>query len=611
MMKAFCYKFLFACLVYAVLWEHLHAFPSKDPDGWTAPVATEQTRILYVSVGGDDSSGRVYGIHDPEIGSNPRTPVGVVQPFRTYSAAFQQVRNGASDWILFRRGEQFDEAIGGQVVSGLSPSEPFFVGTYGLSGASPVLRIGGSGGISLIRQSPSVPSSLRNIIIQGLRFYAHTRNPEDPAYLGSEGTNGLQIHAHNAGNSVGHILIEGCAFLFMRNNVIQSSGGAPPLEVIHLRRNVILNSYSENSHAQGVYVSKVSGFLLEENVFDHNGWLVQRAEGGQANGQATMYNHNVYMASVDNAHLIGNLFLRASSSGSKLTAESGAEGLIVRDNLYVDCETGIDACNNYHSNHYRISSPLVQRNVFYNLGVSRPTNRSLAWSIWMQGWDGGLVSENLFFASESPGSATVFNVGLRSRGVVFANNIVHARADVAPIRVSDNNDLSGIRLEGNRFVLEEPNNRLMVIVPETEGLHFENNKYQQGAGNPQFRIGNQTLDAESWRAGQEPNAEFGALSFPDDTRTIESYLAAKGLPGSIEAFYQGCRAQDMFSWNQAYSASEVNEWLRGGFFEETDNQLPVLQNIGSRSIHAGVELRIQIHAEDPDGDSLEYSASGE
>jgi len=65
------------------------------------------------------------------------------------------------------------------------------------------------------------------------------------------------------------------------------TGGA---QTIIVRRNVVTDSYSTDSHAQGIYVSKVAKLTIEENFFTHNGFN-ETVPGAEK----TIFNHNIYL----------------------------------------------------------------------------------------------------------------------------------------------------------------------------------------------------------------------------------------------------------------------------------------------------------------------------
>ncbi|MEF3692485.1 MAG: hypothetical protein V3574_05535 [Candidatus Moraniibacteriota bacterium] len=394
----------------------------KDTGGWTIFTPSVDTRIMYVSATGNDSTGTVYTSANHPDWSNPQNPSGTINSFATYEEAYAHSRDGYPDWILFKRGDTFYGAIGGNIRSGRNSSEPFFIGSYGSSGLSSILKVGSSVGIRINKESLT-PGTLSFIAIQGIQIYSHTRNPSDPDYISSNGGRGLSIMAYNPGNIVSNILIEGCTFSYGLGNIsVQSENGAEKVNNIEIRRNKILNAYSETSHAQGLFAAGVDNLIIEENIFDHNGWLIQSFDGGLAGGQGTMHNHNMYFDGVINTTVEKNIIMRASSIGTKFAGGVDITGLIVNDNLYIDNEIGIDACNNYHSNYYRIKSPIVSNNVFYKFGLSAPTNRGVKWGMWIQGWDGGDLANNLFI--DNSASSIFFQIGERSRGINIFDNIL-------------------------------------------------------------------------------------------------------------------------------------------------------------------------------------------
>ena len=319
----------------------------KDSEGWTIFTPSDDSRIMYVSADGNDSTGTVYDDDDAALGGNPFNPSGPINSFATYMAAYANTRDGYPDWVLFKRGDTFYQTVGSSHRSGRSDTEPFLVGAYGASGTSPLLKIGFMEGINIARTSPSVPSVARFMAFVGIKFYAYTRNPQDPEYVGGSGGGGFGAIAYNPGNEIKNILIEGCNFSYQSGNGIQSGNGAELATDFDIRRNVFAYSYSISSHAQGFYSYLTDRILLEENIFDHNGWLVQSYDGGQAGGQATMFNHNTYFASVSNNVFRGNIFMRPSSMQNKFTAEYDSVNNIIENNLYIDGEIGIGMGTNY------------------------------------------------------------------------------------------------------------------------------------------------------------------------------------------------------------------------------------------------------------------------
>src|SRR6185369_12205104 len=99
------------------------------------------------------------------------------------------------------------------------------------------------------------------------------------------------------------------------------------------RRSVVVDSYAIHDiggHSQGLYCYAVDGLLIEENVFDHNGWNENVPGAG-----ADIYSHNLYIDN-DNTGVIvrGNIIANASSHGMQLRpGGTVVNNLFVRDSI--------------------------------------------------------------------------------------------------------------------------------------------------------------------------------------------------------------------------------------------------------------------------------------
>ena len=86
-----------------------------------------------------------------------------------------------------------------------------------------------------------------------------------------------------------------------------------------------------------MYVSGNStNTLIEENVFDHNGW-----KEGVAGAEPTWFNHSIYVnTGAIGTTIVGNIIARSSLRGVLLRA-----GGVVNDNLLVQNPVGIQVAN--------------------------------------------------------------------------------------------------------------------------------------------------------------------------------------------------------------------------------------------------------------------------
>ena len=290
-------------------------------DGWTQITPSEDSRIIYVSSStGDDSND----------GLSEETPV------RTLAKAASLMRNGYPDHMLLKCGDVWDGAdarLGGfyRFFNGRSESEPAVLSYYG-TGSRPVVRFGSDGG-SFIDHNGQQRSYFA---IVGLDFHGYRMDPDDPGFTRSVISNPPALRFVGGGSS---ILVEDCKFRFAE--IVVQSYGDYQYKDFRLRRSIVVDAYargttdySTNRRPSGIYASGVDGLLIEECVFDHNGWN-ERFEDTKAN----MYNHNMYLQynNVGNGVVVrGNIVTRASSHGIQ-----GRPGGLYEDNLIVQNSIGL------------------------------------------------------------------------------------------------------------------------------------------------------------------------------------------------------------------------------------------------------------------------------
>lgn len=278
--------------------------------GWTEIQPSVDTTTIYVS----SSTG-----NDLNDGLSETTPV------QTLSKGMSLARDGYPDHVLLKRGDVWqDQNLGAK--SGRSETEPFLISYYGASGARPKLMV------SAKTINKTLPIS--NFALIGLHIVKYTMDPNDPGYTGYNGGNDALIRFIAAGSE--NLLFEDNKTEF-GEWVIDSVGGK--MYNVTIRRNIIVDAWCQNSsttddHACGVYMSAVDGILIEENLFDHNGWNEQIPGAGR-----NMYAHNMYLQT-DNAGDLavvrGNITARAASNGLQQRMGGWCE-----DNLAVANSSGL------------------------------------------------------------------------------------------------------------------------------------------------------------------------------------------------------------------------------------------------------------------------------
>ncbi|WP_417498674.1 hypothetical protein [Methylophaga sp.] len=372
----------------------------QDRNGWSIITPDTETRIVYVSsTEGNDSLARPY--LSAEV-SDPFNPSGI-HAYRTIKAAYSQLRNGKPDWILFKKGDTFELKDTIWLKSGKSEDAHLVFGAYGsVNGKRPIIDSGLEGAIKGTKDRSFVT-------VTGIEFYASKRDPQSNNFVGwSTDVGKPKAFTNIAGNGIKGLHLENNRFNFYSVAISISSSGGSIIQNIVIRRNEIMNSYSTKGHSQGIFMAQTDRVLIEENVFDHNGWYQQRPSNvpinTTKNGYATYFNHNVYIGDSTNLVIEKNLSSRSSSIGMKFTSNSDTNtkidtistyNMLINNNVLIEGEVGFSIGGNKDFNNgYRWDNIQVVNNVLSNVGRTKPTNRDLAFNIEVNDWQSGVVCGN-------------------------------------------------------------------------------------------------------------------------------------------------------------------------------------------------------------------------
>lgn len=560
----------------------------KDVSGWTIFKPSDDSRIMYVSSSGDDSTGVVYDDDDSVVGADPFNPTGPLNTFASYTAALKQAREGYPDWILFKRGDTFTMSATYAIVptSGRSATEPALTGAYGATGASPVIKVteANQQAVRIHRTSPNW------IAISGLDFYSFTRNPLDSGYAGTSGAGqtGLYIGGTPTATAYRGFLLEGCKFRFFDESSIGTTGG--PVDGLTLRRNLFADSYAGpgQSHSQGIYIYNQNS-ILEENIFIHNGWYSPK---GEIPGEATLFNHNIYNSCPVGATYRKNIFIQGSNMNNKFTADSFADNkasnphpILIENNLYIDGQQGIGLGNNRIGNTYPFASVTIKDNVFTDIGKSNHL-QGIAWGIDI-GYDstGTVIARNLLLHQDSADVKDVIpfmTAGIQTNLNIDENIVYNWRfADVFRARATGDQRSTGSTKTNVSFAnntISNPANAGYFVKVDTSisGLSFEGNRYYSDKADiALFKISLIDYSLPGWQEVSGDNSSFGQIIFSDSTRSIETYMQSIGETATLDAFIAKCRAQDRYDWDVRFAADKVNSWIKNGFYIKSEKlQIP-------------------------------------
>jgi hypothetical protein len=539
----------------------------KTSAGWTIFTPSEDSLIVYVSQNGNDETAKTYNKN--ELGNSPFTAPEnmVLYSFKTFKAAFEKTRKNKPDWILVKRGDTFFESI--KVRDGKSLTEPFLVAAYGVKKFN-------TGDKTALRTSHK---SFKFIAVQGLDFYAHTRILSSTYYISPKGNYGLGVYI--ADDHLGNgLLIEGNRFNFYTNNVVQGPG---TLKNIIIRRNSFFDSYSTISHSQGLYAHDVS-LKLEENIFDHNGWLVQASDiAGKEQGAATMFNHNTYFADTNDVEFINNIFIRSASMHNKWTANKGTHSssdIIIKNNLYIDGEIGISAGGN-KAGAYRFKNYQITDNVMLNIGHSQPTGRTLGWGLDIKDWDGGIVKNNYFLNQVAAQVNNTYGIKISgtTKNVQIENNKFDNLFNANAIVLDTGGSKENIAINNNQFSFKENGGALIRVEKDLVGYSFKDNQYFHEAG-PQKTFVDNTSSASFWQTIFPPPKNTNFVEWitltkervsqwhkPNvlEKRTLESYLVSINKNASIDEFIYEVRKMSFKNWDERFTTQKINAYIKSSY----------------------------------------------
>jgi len=505
----------------------------EEEDGWTTYDLPEGVPVYYVSADGDDNNS----------GLSPDSAMA------TYDAARKNHVEGESMWILFRRGDEFDFDLSTTSLFGESPENPVLLSTYGEKLERPVLW---EGGVSAIKSSA-------NVSVIG--FHSKPREP----FRDYEGTSGGGVTGDHRNYLIEDFVVDYGYINF------QAFGDGAEVSNMTLRRSVIRNAYNTRGHSSGMFTSKVDGLLIEENIFDHNGWLIQQIDEGndQEDGQATFFNHNMYLSSSKNITVRNNFILRGASMGIKMRCDvtGCTENVLIENNVFAEGEIGVGIGGNTDEP-YRFVNPTIRNNAFLGTGRTHPTNRDISWALSVSDNRNLEVSHNLFAHQDTLRNSFAMSFSRGLDGAVIRDNVIYGINDRA------------IRFSDTGWIDVEFNDNIIHDSPLSESYAFEINDNQDGdvsfSGNHIFSnrpedenvkwLGDYgTFDEyKNWSGDAE--ATTGEIDFTDPTRSLISYNTTLGGQATIEDFVeQAIGERSRFGWNPDYEAQTVLDYLFAGF----------------------------------------------
>lgn len=502
--------------------------PGTDGPEWTAFTPSADTVIVYVSTStGDDAF----------------SGLDIRHPKRSLAAAYPLLRSGFPDWMLLRRGDVWSESFPQWQKGGRSTAEPMVIGSYA-TGDRPQLNTGSGNGFF----STAYPTPLAHLALTDIHFFADR----------SDGT------GDGAGvtflENWDDLLIENCKVEGYPVNLVIQEAVIGRASNIRLRRNVIVDAYrTTGAHSQGMFAGAIDNLLIEECVFDYNGW-----RRGVPGAQANIFNHNMYLHESSTGVVTrGNITARAAATG--ILQRSGG---ISENNLSLLNPVGI--FGGYTERPGVQARGAIRNNVILD-ARDIESDAPRGFGIWLGASRDTDVYGNII-SHQRAGTGNVNGIAIEGEVVSVAvyQNVVYdwtigPDANGASLSLNLTN-ARGITITDNKF--QQPRGGFLVEYAgqpagDTGPVFGRNVYYTQNAPPHQFFYG---TDYSTWLLNSdEPWSRYAPITFPAPERTIETYMASLGLPPTLEAFLARARLQDRANWDPRFTAAAVNAYIQQGF----------------------------------------------
>ena len=506
--------------------ERLEALAPPPPQsaGWTKiPPPPSDARVVHVSSSSGD---------DANDGLSPDAPL------RSIARAIPLLRDGAGDRLLLRRGDVFRGPFGNWSLSGKSPEHPLLLGAYG-EGPRPVVLSSGSA-FSVVGPGAS-GGPLHDVWLVGLHLRAAGRDPRSNEYddafdATAPAGNGVRLI-----RPATNLLIEDCRVELFANNLTLTAGGSDEVSAgarlhnVRVRRCQVLDAWSNSAFnsGQGFYAYGCDGLLIEQCVFDHNGWN-EKVPGADA----TIYRHNCYLGAPNyNVTVRGNVIANASSHGLQLRC-----GGAVEDNLFL--HNAIHCFLAGHEGIFRRNAILGGRDISPKL----PRGYGLTLSCTEGRAERNVVAHK----GAMTGSAITVERGEWTppgpRRITLVGNAVYAWGGNA---LEVPHDCDTLEFAGNDLQCCDPSRKVINVKAKIAEPRFAANRYHSLGDDPArwFFFEGRFMPFDEWRSLTGDSSRCARVDFHPDAVAL-----ADLLPDNL---LRTVREQSRTTWDDRLAARQV------------------------------------------------------
>jgi hypothetical protein len=487
-------------------------------------------------------------------------------PKRTLAAGYALLRNQSTDRMLLRRGdiwwnEQPHVTDASWFKSGVSAERPIVLGDYGNHPRRPVvmapvdgpaIRFQTGAGLSFVR-------------VEDIEFIAQRNSTNSP--------NGIVWWV--AGGS---LTVDNCKVQGFVNNINIDAPSPMSAQGFRVERCQVLDSFAGPSgHSQGIYVTNVRDVIIDQCVFDKNGYrLPDRAP--------TMFNHNIYLDQ-DATDIIvqDSIVARGSATGIQLRGQR----MDAYRNLVLGNPLGITV------GHDQQTASQVSRGIVFGNSVidaadigSGPSRSFRGFGIAFGRCNNLLVQDNIVaHGTSQQGLEPAYTIGAYSSNVRMVGNV---GIDWAGPIIALRTQLSDSIQIGNNVFVNKVGRRVAVTeipggAPSDVGGTWLGNHYF-GGGPTMFVVNYIFSNAQVWEDRTDDNVILSAAGTANADVSMPTFLMSvmPELPtpsdstGAIDVFMEELRTLPLSDIDVRLRASTYTTWSRNRLGLAPLGQVPPL-----------------------------------
>ena len=317
------------------------------------------------------------------------------------------------------------------------------------------------------------------------------------------------------------------------------------------------------TRSQALYSEGVDGLLVEQCMFDRNGW---RPDLGR-DSTAGIFAHNVYLQRGPDGDIVfrDNFTARASSHG--IQARNGGD---IVGNVFWQNPISILYGNEGIRDVETPASGDVDDNVVLE-GVDMNTDAPRGWGVQIQNAGGVSFSRNIIANSRVDGGYGLMLFTSKpadNEDLLVADNVID---DFGRGMRVDTDDVTSVTVRGNTFTRSQGNSPLIDQRGEsTPGLDYAGNRYFHSALDREFELDRSQIDLVEWQADFDPMG--GALlpgagaadPYVNGSATLETYARSIGYP-NVDSFIEAMRQQRKGDWDPRLTPAAVRAYFQRAF----------------------------------------------